>query len=126
VQDAGSLQAVFAVVTWNTASRRMHAWLQDDNLSPIMTSREVLAFHAAMQLPDCNSKRPEPGHLQGVAVCSGSQGTSEAQQQQQQLSSRRPSRVGELAVQEVLTTVGLSKHASTLVRARLKLLPHSE
>jgi hypothetical protein len=90
--------------------------VQDDNFSPIMTSREVLAFHAAMQLHDCNErKQTETSRLHSIAVHAGSAGTTQGQQQQQQ--SQRHSRVGELAVQEVLTTVGLSKHASTLVRA---------
>jgi hypothetical protein len=96
--------------------------MQDDNFSPIMTSEEVLAFHAAMQLSDCDSQQHQTAQLQSIAVCQGRPDTAKAQeqdqQQQQQQLTQRHGRVGELAVREVLATVGLSKHATTLVRAQ--------
>jgi hypothetical protein len=61
-------------------------------------------------------------------VCQGSHSTPEEQgqpaeqdQQQQQQLTKQHGRVGELAVREVLTTVGLSKHATTLVRRQFCL-----
>ncbi|WIA10023.1 hypothetical protein OEZ85_010235 [Tetradesmus obliquus] len=119
---AGSLLLDGQPVTRSAYSRRIAYVPQDDNFSPIMTSLEVLAFHAAMQLPGVSSsKQIEACQLQGVAVCAGSSEAQQQQQQQQQqkAASKRHSRVGELAVQEVLNTVGLSKHASTLVGGRL-------
>jgi hypothetical protein len=76
-----------------------------------------------MQLPNCSSKQQQDRHLLSIAVCQGSHSSSQAQEQDQnpqlqQQQTARHSRVGELAVQEVLTTVGLSKHATTLVRSR--------
>ncbi|KAF6265203.1 P-loop containing nucleoside triphosphate hydrolase protein [Scenedesmus sp. NREL 46B-D3] len=121
---SGSLLLNGQLVQRAAYSRRIAYVPQDDNFSPIMTSEEVLAFHASMQLPNCNDTQQETGQLRSIAVQQDNPSISnlqeqEQQRQQQRRAAKKCSRVGEVAVRDVLKTVGLSKHASTLVGGRL-------